>query len=156
MHSSGALPVLAITGFRILAISQRKPYILGPLRGQERASSGASLVPLRVPLWSPLWGRFLRISRRKPYIVDPLRGQDGAYLEPLWGLSGSLSGALSGASLGPSLGLSGAFLEPLWGLPGGFSGASLAGFSDEPVSVLLVSASVASPGASLVSLGREA
>ena len=104
MHSSGALPVLAITGFRFLRISRRKPYILNPIGVRKQG----------------------------------------------------LCGALSGASLGPSLGLSGAFLELLWGLPGGFSGASLAGFSDEPVSVLLVSASVASPGASLVSLGREA
>ena len=72
-HSSGALPVLAITGFRFCCKTNGKPYNLAPLRVPERALWRALWEGPLGPLWGPL-GRssraFLEAFRGSKNIED--------------------------------------------------------------------------------------
>ena len=61
-HSSGALPVLAITGFAFIYKTNRKPYIFRKLRS---SSSSGSTGAEREHIWGTLWGPW--IARVPPW-----------------------------------------------------------------------------------------
>ena len=78
-HSSGALPVLAITGFRFCCKTNEKPYVFAPLRVQKQ-----------VPFWT-LW---------ESPSGAPLGTSGGASLGALLGLCGGFCESSLGHILG--------------------------------------------------------
>ena len=81
-HSSGALPVLAITGFSFCCKTNEKPYILAPTGVPEQVpfwtSGRAPLELLWAPLGHPLW--------------ELSWASSGAFVRALWNTSWAKQG----------------------------------------------------------------
>ena len=108
-HSSGALPVLAITGFRFCCKTNRKPLVFGPMGVQKQV---IFLTTFGVPFWVTLGVHFGSLLGSilghfgVPFLVT-LGATDGHHLKPperhrelLWSSSGNLWGSFPGSSLG--------------------------------------------------------